>query len=199
MIQITLQKIKDSDPCTDGWKKVLKARGGISANYGEEFPLSLILESNDLDDTLWATRCLPEHSSLWRKYAVWCVFQVRHLMTDRRSSDALDVAWRHSDGLATDDELAAAGAAAQAAAWYAEGGAAGEAAQGAAVAAEGDAAGDAAGAAARDAAQAAAWDAAVGTARDAAWDAAWAAARDAARAAQSAKLKQILDAGEWVE
>ena len=171
MITITLQKIRDASPCTDGWKKGLDFKGGKSADMGAEFPLSDVLESNDLDDTLWCLRCLPEHDRLWRKYAVWCARQVQHLMTDQRSIDALDVAWRHSDGLATDEELAAA--------WDAAGAAAGTAAGAAAWDAAGTAAGAAAGAAAGDAA------------RDAAWV--------AARAAQKTKLLQILAAGEWVE
>lgn len=147
MITITLQQIRDKSPCHDGWQKVLKANGGSKADFSKPFPLSSILESNDLDDTLWTLQCLPEYHWLWRKFAVWCARQVQHLMTDQRSIDALDVAWRHSDGLATDEELAAAG------------------------------------------------DAARDAARDAAWAAAWAAARDA----QSAKLKQVLDAGKWID
>ena len=94
-----------------------------------------------------------------RKFAAWSPRQVQHLMTDPRSTHALDVAERHAEGLATDEELAAAWDAARDAAWDA--------------ARDARAAWDAARDAARDAR--AAWDAA----RDAAWDAAWASARDA--------------------
>ena len=195
MITITLQKSRDASPCPDGWKKVLESKGGSAADIGAEFPLSDVLESNDLNDTLWCLRCLPEHDRLWRKYAVWCARQVQHLMTDQRSIDALDVAWRHSDGLATDAELDAAWAAARDAARHA-----------AAVAARA-AAWAAAAVAARDAAMDAAWAAAAAAgwvaARAAKWDAAraagWDAAMDAARAAQKTKLLQILTAGGWVE
>lgn len=75
-----------------------------------------------------------------RLIAVECARQVQHLMTDPRSITALDVAERYANGEATDEELAAAWAAARAA--------------GAAAGAAWDAA-RAAGAAAR-----AAWDAA---------------------------------------
>jgi hypothetical protein len=30
-IQVTLKQIKDNDPCTDGWVKVLKANGGVKS------------------------------------------------------------------------------------------------------------------------------------------------------------------------
>ena len=48
-----------------------------------------------------------------REFALWCAERVRHLMTDPRSTAALDVAARHLRGEATDDELAAARAAAR--------------------------------------------------------------------------------------
>jgi hypothetical protein len=207
-IEITLNQIRERDPCRDGWGRLLRAKGETSAD-DEPFPLSDVLDSNGLGDCLWCLRCLPEHDRLWRKYNVWCARQVEHLMTDERSKYALEVSWRHSDGLTTDEELsaarAAAGAAALDAAWDSARAAARAAAWDAARAAA-RAAGYAAWAAARAAARAAldaAWDAgdAAQAAGYAARDAGYA-ARDAARAAmryrQAAKLRQILTAGEWV-
>jgi hypothetical protein len=109
-----------------------------------------------------------------REFALWCAERVRHLMTDPRSTNALDVTARHLRGEATDEELAAAGAAA----WDAAGAA------------------RAAAAAARVAAWAAAWAAATAAAADAAraaaWDAAWDAEWDTERAAQRAELERML-------
>ena len=86
---------------------------------------------------LWvATRRGVLDNRTLRTFAVWSARQVQHLMSDPRSLAALDVAERHAIGSATDEELAAAWAAAR------------------------DAARDAARAAARDAARAAAWAAA---------------------------------------
>lgn len=119
-VMITLQKIKDRHPCSSWWKKLLKAKGGTTADYAAEFPLSDVLDINGLDDTLWCLRCLPKHNNLWRLYAVWCARQVQHLMTDKRSIDALDVAERRARGLATEAELDAAWDAARAAARVAE-------------------------------------------------------------------------------
>jgi len=161
-IMITLAQIKAKNPCSEGWEEVK------AANTDAPFPVSSILESNDLDDTLWTLRCLPEYDNLWRKFAWWCARQVSHLSDDPRVEECLAVVWRHSEGKATDAELEAARLAARSAeaavAWLAARSAA---------------------AAARPAAPSAA-------------AAAWSASAWSAEAAQQAKLKQILDAGEWV-
>ncbi len=112
-------------------------------------------------------------------------------MTDELSKDALDVAWRHSEGQATDEELTDA----RYAAWAAE-----RAAE--RVAAERVAAKRAAAKSAAVAGRVAAWVAAANAAEwvvRAAGDAALAArdARDAAREEQEKKLREILNSGEW--
>lgn len=43
-----------------------------------------------------------------RLFAVWSVRQVESLLTDQRSKNALEVAERHANGNATDEELAVA-------------------------------------------------------------------------------------------
>ena len=115
MIYTTLNKIRAHRPCADGWKKLLKYLGKETAD-DEPLNLVAVIESNGLDDCLWCMRSVPEYNHVSRMFAVWCARQVRHLMTDARSFAALDVAWAHANGLATDDDLAAAGAAAWAAA-----------------------------------------------------------------------------------
>ena len=161
-MKTTLNQIRDESPCADGWKKLLAHLGKTQA---DDEPLSIItiLDSNGLDDALWCLRSLTGHDREIRLYVVWCARQVQHLMADKRSIDALDVAERYANGLATDKELAAASDAADAA-WAV--------ASAAAWAATSDA-------------RAAAW-AAASDARAAAW-AAWAAsfAASDARAAAS--------------
>lgn len=56
-----------------------------------------------------------------RLFSVRCARQAQHLMKDERSINALDVAERYANGLATAEELGMAGAAAREAAWEAEG------------------------------------------------------------------------------
>ena len=176
MIYTTLNRIREHEPCADGWRKLLKYLGKTGP---DDAPLAyiVILDAVGLDDALWCLRAEPQHASIWRMYAVRCARRVQHLMTDERSIRALDVAERHARGEATDSELAAAWGAAWAAAM--------------------DAAWEnAARTAARTAAWAAARDAmtAARAAARVAMDAAWAAAGVAARAEQAADFEAMLAA-----
>ena len=149
-MQTTLNKIRAHSPCENGWKKLLINLGKTKAD-DEPLALTTILESNGLEDALWCLRAVDGHQREMRLYAVECARSVQHLMTDKRSLDALDAAEHFANGKATQQELDAAKDAAMDAAWAATGAAARYAAW--------------------DAARAATWDAAwVAT-----WDAAWAA------------------------
>lgn len=111
----TLERIRAESPCTEGWSKLLSFLGKTKAD-NEPLPLSAILESNGLDDTLWCFRAVKGFDREQRLFAVWCARQVEHIMTDRKSLEALAVAERYANGLASAEELAAAHAAANAAA-----------------------------------------------------------------------------------
>jgi hypothetical protein len=158
----TLKRIRAHRPCEDGWKTLLAGLGKTQAD-DEPLPFATILRINGLDDALWCARAEPQHSREWRLFLVWCARQGQHLLTDQRSIAALDVAERHANGMATDDELRAAWAAA----------------------------GDAAGAV-WTAERAAALAAKRAAAEDAAGDAAWAAAGDGERAAQAAEFLRLV-------
>lgn len=157
---------------------------GKTAPDDEPLPLVTILDSNGMEDALWALRTVTGEDARIRRYAVWCARQVQRLMADSRSVDALDVAERYADGLATDDELQAASIAAwkvpDVSAWTA----AGAAARAAIAAAQRDAVWTAAGAASWHAFVAARRDARCGG--DAAEEAAW----TAARAAQAMEFRR---------
>ena len=121
-IYTTLKAIRSKRPCglergsNEGYDKLRKTLG---KDYGDDTPVTFrqIYESNGYLDTLWCMRCVdPVWDSVIRHFAVDCAEDVRHLMTDQRSLDALVVARRYADGLATEEELEAARAAAWAAA-----------------------------------------------------------------------------------
>ncbi len=199
---VTLPAMRKAGACVDGYNRLVRTLQGLEftvddarrtnrLRFVHKDPVSIrtILDSNGIDDALWALRCIDnaDDDKDVRLFAIWCARQVDQLMTDARSTSALDVAERHAHGLATDDELDASRVVARVAAR---------------VAAK-DAARDAAWAAARDAAWAAAWAAARvatrGAARDAAFDAARDAAWAAARDAQKNRLIEMLDAFEVVQ
>ena len=185
-MKTTLNKIREHEPCKSGWGKLLTYLGKTKAD-DEPLSIATILDSNGLSDALWCLRAVECYDREIRLYAVWCVRQVQHLLTDKRSLDALNVVERYANGRATDAELNAAEAAAAAAA--------GTAAR-AAMAAASDAA-MAAWSAARAAAEAAWWAAAAaaGTAARAAADACEAAGttRDEMRQRQADELRRICE------
>ena len=157
MFYTTLNKIREHSPCREGWEKLLTSLGKAKAD-DEPLSFKTILDSNGLDDAIWALRSIDAPEV--RIFAVRCVRQIQHLLTDERSLAALDVAEAYTVGQATEEELSAA--------W--------EAAREAARDAAWDAARAEAWAAARAAAReawAAARDAAWAAAREAAWEAAW--------------------------
>ena len=173
MMNTTLNKIQAHDPCADGWAKLLAFLGKTEAD-DEELSLLTILESNGLDDALWALRAVESYDREIRLFACDCAERVmpiyeKECPDDSRVRDCIETARRFAEGGATDGELRAAWDAAADAAW--------DAARAARAAAW----------AARDAARAAAWAAA----RAAAW-----AARDAARAARAAARDDEREAQE---
>ena len=197
----TTARIDACNPCLDGRQRAAKLLN-ITEPSDEPITYAQLLDVLGLDDAQWACRAEPDLAPIWRRYAVWCAKQARHLMTDQRSLDALDVAERYANGAATAEELAAARDAARDATWDAASAAAWAAAWAAASAAASaawDAASAAAWAAAWAAASAAAsaatWDAASAAARDAAWDATWDAKEAAARDVQVAAFRRLVTIG----
>jgi hypothetical protein len=106
-MKTTLNKIREQEPCKDGWAKLLKHLGKTQAD-DVELSLLTILESNGIDDALWCLRAVDGYDKEKRLMAVAFAREVQHLMTDRRSIAALDVAERFAHGDATVEELKAA-------------------------------------------------------------------------------------------
>ena len=186
MIYTTLNKIREHGPRSDGWAKLLRHLGKTQAD-DEPLALGTILDSNGLDYALWCLRAVDGHPREMRLYAVWCARQVQHLMTDPRSLAALDVAERHANGQATDEELAeawaASRAASRAASWAAS--------RAASWAAESAVSSAASWAASMAEASAASWAASMAASMAEASAAAWAEASAAAWAAQTAEFRRV--------
>jgi hypothetical protein len=176
----TLNAIREHSPCASGWAELLKSLGKTKAD-DEPLLLSVILDSNGLDDTLWVLRAVTNHDREIRLYSVWCARRVQHLMTDPRSISAINVAEQFAKGEVTKEILEAAWSAATRA-----------------TEAAAEAAAEAAGSAAESAWSAArsAWYAAWAAAESAA-ESAWAAAWATAESAQKEELLRIISGGEY--
>ena len=112
MWMTTLNKIRDHSPCADGWQKLLRTLGKTKA---DDEPLSIIeiLDSNGFADALWCLRTVDDHEREIRLLAVEFARTVKHMMRDPRSIEALDVAERYANGLATGEQFSSARAAAR--------------------------------------------------------------------------------------
>jgi hypothetical protein len=71
----------------------------------EPLPITTILDSNGLEDALWALRTVEGHDQEIRLFAVWCARRVQHLIKDERSLNAIDVAEAFAKGKATEKDL----------------------------------------------------------------------------------------------
>jgi hypothetical protein len=210
ILTTTLKQLRKAGACCDGYNKVVRSLQNlpftekdddrcsyIRFDHKEEINILDILESNGVDDCLWALCATTQKcDKVARLMAVKFVREVQYLITDPISLNALDVAERFANGEATGEELAAAQSAAPhaafAAAHHAAEAAAKRAAPHAAFAAAHHAEEAAAKRAAPHAAFAAAHHAAEDAAQSAAWAAAWAAAKLAARAKQAEIIKSFL-------
>jgi len=113
-MKTTLNKIKSNRPCVEGWEKLLKFLNKTEAD-DEELSLLTILESNGLDDALWALRCLEGKDKEIRLMACDFAESVVHLANDERCVNAIKISRDYANGLATEQELKVANDAAWAA------------------------------------------------------------------------------------
>lgn len=107
----TLNEIRKFFPCQTGWEKLLRSLGKTAA---DDEPLSLlaILDSNGIDDAIWAFKAVKGYEKEKRLFAVACCREVQHLMTDPRSVAAVDAAEKFANGEISERELRKAAVAA---------------------------------------------------------------------------------------
>ena len=119
-MQTTLNKIKKHSPCgllepkntEKGWGKLLN---NLNKTQADDEPLELrtILESNGLDDTIWALRAVEEKDKEIRLFAADCeelvlpIYEKKY-PDDNRPHLAIKAARDYANGLITLEELSAA-------------------------------------------------------------------------------------------
>jgi hypothetical protein len=130
-MQTTLNKIKAHSPCgllepkntEKGWGKLLNH---LNKTQSDDEPLELrtILESNGLNDTIWALRAVDGKDKEIRLFAADCAESVLHIYekqypNDARPRKAIQAARDYANGVITMEELDAARDAAWDTAWAA--------------------------------------------------------------------------------
>jgi hypothetical protein len=211
MKQFTIADIRGWYPCYDPATYLAESWKGTALDMLNDGRIPL-------KDRLWVImRTDLVSEKLMRQFAIWCARQVQHLMQDKRSLRALDVAEAYAENrsIVGDIEYAEAWKAELAAAQRVARAAANDAmldvarsgkqntAQSVARDAVVDAISTTAHTAARGAAfaaalaiaQDAAWNSTYTIARDRAWDTAYNTARMAAQATQEQKLRELLISG----
>ena len=70
-IYTTLNEIREHSPCASGWTKLLKS---LDKTHADNEPLALerILDSNGIDEALWALRAVKGHDNGLRLFACQC-------------------------------------------------------------------------------------------------------------------------------
>lgn len=124
----TLARIREAKPCQDGWAKLLDHLGKTKAD-DEPLDLLTILNSNGFDDALWVLSYAMLDDRLARHFQAWCAEQVLHIFEDEMPNDTRvrdQISMLRNDD-ATQEDRAAARAAAKAAGAAGVAGAAGAA------------------------------------------------------------------------
>ena len=107
-MKTTLKKLHERQLLSGAdWNKLLSSLRKTEAD-DEPLPLLAVLDAIGLYDALNCLRAIEDYEKEKRLLAVSFARRVQHLMKDPRSVAALDVAERHANGEATDEELAAA-------------------------------------------------------------------------------------------
>lgn len=102
---VTSNNLRAYSPCVDGWTKFLSKTGKIKGD-DEITPIQTILELNGFKDALWSLRGVHGKDTEIRLYAVYCARLFTHLMKDKSSLQALDIAEKYAKGDASEIELA---------------------------------------------------------------------------------------------
>jgi len=114
-MKTTLNKIRSHSPCglnpklkpLTGYCK-LRAYLGEGFDPDEPFSLLTVLDSNGLDDALWCLKAVDGYDKEKWLLAIDFAKQTKHSMIHPLILNALDIAERYANGLATKEELIAA-------------------------------------------------------------------------------------------
>lgn len=122
-LSTTLALLRASGACPHGYRKLLEHLGDFQ-KYGAQtpIPLTVVLDSNGIDDALWCLTAVPPEQEQQRNRLsrlLACDYAERGLPlfeaaypADTRPRHCIEISRRFALGMATDEELAAARSAA---------------------------------------------------------------------------------------
>ena len=109
MIYTTLAKIRQHDPCTGSWERLLAS---LDKTKADDEPLSMgyILETLGVADCLWAFQSIPDQIKIAKVFACDCAEHVLPIFDKKRPEDqrprkCIEVSRKFINGEATADEL----------------------------------------------------------------------------------------------
>lgn len=117
-MKTTFQKIRDNNPCQEGWKKLLEYHNPESLD--QEISIREILESNGIEDSVWALRAVEDKKKVMLFSAdvaesVLHIFE-RSYPEDQRVRNCIEVVRKYANGEVGKAKLEVAKATAKAAA-----------------------------------------------------------------------------------
>ena len=122
---VTLDQIKKHEPSYSMWEILTSIHGKDEDALHKPFPLSSILDSNGLEDTLWCFRCLPEYRDNFVEFTLFLIKHAERYTNDKRVPHCKDVIRKYLRGEVNTEELDTAVAEAYEAfntvCWYIEG------------------------------------------------------------------------------
>lgn len=108
----TLDDIAKCNPNVDLWEEILRLRKCMPCTVkgfkgdGEQFPVSDIGELGRLDWLCWTAKFFKgDDLKIYKQFTINCAKRVQHLMRDKRSIDALNMAQDYLDGKITYAEI----------------------------------------------------------------------------------------------
>ena len=110
MVQITLNQIRQHDPCKSGWEKLLRSLPD-NMPLDKPFDFRHIIESNGIVDAIWALKCI-DNKELCVRFTVKCAESVLHIFekiypNDKRPRQAIEAAKKWLDNPSSEIATAA--------------------------------------------------------------------------------------------
>ena len=104
MICTTLNKIRATNPCRDGWKKLLKGLGKTEAD-DDPVSFAFIVQNNGLEDALLCCESAPEHDAVWSEYTKLIAKQYKPPEATQTTDPWIEFMWLQTSMWAKEKDL----------------------------------------------------------------------------------------------